>query len=111
MGTKTFLISCSIAFLCHSIANGQLACPKVDSSLFANVKAKSDDLLFQYSGKKVVFTYPRYNAPIIPTDYYTRGFGFFCKQELKMHDAHIPISFRLGSFDYCDRLEQKKLAQ
>lgn len=44
---------------------------------------------------------------IIPQDYYTRNFGFFCKQELKMHQAHIPVSFRLGSFEYNDMLEQK----
>jgi hypothetical protein len=43
----------------------------------------------------------------IPKDLYTCNFGFFCKQELKMHKAHVPVSVRLGSFEYCDYLEQK----
>lgn len=43
----------------------------------------------------------------IPKDIYTCNFGFFCKQELKMHKAHVPVSVRLGSFEYCDMLEQK----
>ena len=43
----------------------------------------------------------------IPQNYYTQCFGFFCRQELKMQQAHIPITFRLGSMDYCNWLEQK----
>src|ERR1700677_2102663 len=45
--------------------------------------------------------------PVIPPDFYTRHFGFFCRQELKMQQEHIPVSFRLGSMDYCNWLEQK----
>jgi len=46
---------------------------------------------------------------IIPPDYYTRQLGFFCKQELKIQQAtHVPISFRLGSVEYCDRMEAKR---
>ncbi len=43
----------------------------------------------------------------LPKDMYTRNFGFFCKQELKMHKANVPVSVRLGSFEACDYLEQK----
>ena len=43
----------------------------------------------------------------IPQNYYTQCFGFFCRQELKMQQAHIPVTFRLGSMDYCNRMEQK----
>jgi len=43
----------------------------------------------------------------LPADLYTKNFGFFCRQELKMHQAHIPFSFRLGSMEQCDMLEQK----
>ena len=43
----------------------------------------------------------------IPADLYTQHFGFFCRQELKMHKANIPMSFRLGSMEYCNMLEQK----
>jgi hypothetical protein len=43
----------------------------------------------------------------IPLDLYTRNFGFFCKQELKMYKARVPISFRVGTMDNCNVLEQK----
>ena len=44
---------------------------------------------------------------MLPNDYYTRNFGFFCRKELQMHKAGLPVSFRLGSMDDCNRLEQK----
>ena len=43
----------------------------------------------------------------LPPAIYTQNFGFFCRQELKMHNAHVPLSFRLGSMEYCNRLEGK----
>lgn len=43
----------------------------------------------------------------IPLNLYTKGLGFFCRQELNMQKAHVPVTFRLGSMDYCNRLEQK----
>ena len=43
----------------------------------------------------------------IPANLYTTNFGFFCRQELKMYKAHVPVSFRLGSMQYCDMLEGK----
>ncbi len=45
---------------------------------------------------------------VIPQNLYTQHFSFFCRQELKMQQAHIPLAFRLGSMDYCDMLEQKR---
>ena len=44
---------------------------------------------------------------LIPENFYTKGLGFFCRQEIKMEHAHVPVTFRLGSMDYCNRLEQK----
>jgi len=43
----------------------------------------------------------------IPQNFYTQHFGFFCRQELKMEEVHVPVAFRLGSMDYCNWLEQK----
>lgn len=43
----------------------------------------------------------------IPADFHTKSFGFFCRQELKMYKANVPVSFRLGSMEYCNMLEQK----
>jgi hypothetical protein len=45
--------------------------------------------------------------PLVARDQYTKSFGFFCRQELKMQQAHIPLTFRLGSMEQCNRLEQK----
>lgn len=46
---------------------------------------------------------------MIPQDYYTRNFGFFCKQELRVEKStKIPISFRVGSLQQCNYYEGKK---
>jgi hypothetical protein len=47
------------------------------------------------------------NARGIPQSFYTQHFGFFCRQELKMQRIHVPVTFRLGSMDHCNELEQK----
>jgi hypothetical protein len=41
-------------------------------------------------------------------DYYSRHFGFFCKRELELEKTiHVPLRFRLGSLENCNRLEGK----
>ena len=77
----------------------------ISSTAFAQGLLKYDTLaltqpLYTFSTSKV--------AQAIPQDYYTKCFGFFCRQELKMQQAHIPITFRLGSMEYCNRLEHPK---
>jgi hypothetical protein len=54
------------------------------------------------------------NAPLPPlritggSDYYIGHLGFFCQQELQFQKmAHIPLYFRLGSLEECNRLEGK----
>ncbi|MDQ6845491.1 MAG: hypothetical protein M3Z92_14275 [Bacteroidota bacterium] len=45
----------------------------------------------------------------IPADYYTRNFGFFCKQELNFEKTtKIAFRFRLGSLEQCNYYEGKK---
>ena len=46
-------------------------------------------------------------AKAIPENYYTKGLGFFCRQELKMQQIRVPVTFRLGSMEYVNKLEQK----
>jgi hypothetical protein len=43
----------------------------------------------------------------IPSDFYAKHMGFFCRQELKMQQVHIPVTFRLGSMEQCNYIEQK----
>jgi hypothetical protein len=44
----------------------------------------------------------------IPQDYYTRNFGFFCRQELRVEKVtKIPLRFRLGSLQQCNYYEGK----
>jgi hypothetical protein len=46
---------------------------------------------------------------IIPADYYTQHFGFFCKKELAVEKfTKVPIRFRLGSLQQCNYYEGKK---
>ncbi len=46
-------------------------------------------------------------SPVSP-DFYPRGLGFFCKQEIKLEKlTKIPFRFRLGSVAQCDRMEGK----
>ena len=45
---------------------------------------------------------------VIPANFYTSKFGFFCKQELKLEKiTSIPFKFRLGSVAAVDRMEGK----
>jgi hypothetical protein len=52
------------------------------------------------------------NLPIqiIPSNYYTKNLAFFCKKELQLEKiTKVPFRFRLGSVDYVDHLEGKKI--
>ncbi len=47
----------------------------------------------------------------IPANFSVKNLGFFCKQELKFQSlTRLPLFFRLGSLDYCNRMEGKKNA-
>jgi hypothetical protein len=52
------------------------------------------------------------NLPIqiIPANYYSKNLAFFCKKELQLEKiTKVPFRFRLGSVDYVDHLEGKKI--
>ncbi len=47
------------------------------------------------------------SAPV-PANFQTCNYGFFCRQELKFEkQTALPLRFRLGSVEQCDRLEGK----
>ena len=57
---------------------------------------------------KPVFLLSPVSCSVIGADYYTQGFGFFCKKELQIEKVtKIPFRFRLGSLQYNDYLEGK----
>jgi hypothetical protein len=48
------------------------------------------------------------SASIIPENFVTCDYGFFCRQELKIEKAtNFPIRFRLGSLEQCNYYEGK----
>jgi hypothetical protein len=86
--------------------------------LFIASQAFSQALQKQESKPYVIFMQPKqtFNLPLaipykneqaIPRNFYTQHLGFFCREEIKMQQVHIPVTFRLGSMDYCNQLEQK----
>jgi hypothetical protein len=57
----------------------------------------------------IVFPVKFSETRIISGDFYTRNLPFFCKKELKFEAVTgVAFKFRLGSIQYCDRMEGKK---
>ena len=53
-----------------------------------------------------------FSLHIIPSNYYTSTLGFFCKKELQVQKAlKFPVKFRLGTVEYCDKMEGKNIPQ
>jgi hypothetical protein len=90
--------------------------------LLKDVPVNKSSVSFPYSTPLVISgLLPGYNekAPLTRSyiisqmllpDQYTRNFGFFCQKELQIEKTtKIPIRFRLGSLDYCNKLEGKQL--
>jgi hypothetical protein len=55
---------------------------------------------------------PVYYGPslfsVIPANFYTQNFGFFCKKEVQVQKViRLPLLFRLGSVQQCDWMEGK----
>jgi hypothetical protein len=45
---------------------------------------------------------------VIPANGVVTHFGFFCRRELELEKTiRLPLRFRLGSLEYCNRLEGK----
>ena len=76
------------------------------------VSAYTDTLRRVYELRLEKFPQPvssfAYHTYAIPADLYAQHLPFFCREELRMKDAHVPVSFRLGTVEQCDYLEKKK---
>lgn len=52
------------------------------------------------------------NQPLLPSNYYASGLGFFCKKEIQLQKVtSLNFRFRLGSVQQCDWLEGKPSAK
>jgi len=48
------------------------------------------------------------DGTVIPANRVVTHFGFFCRRELELEKTiRLPLRFRLGSLEYCNRLEGK----
>jgi hypothetical protein len=119
-----FLFFCMI-FVASSAASQNLnyISPANKGFLFSNVTDQNSNKIniykafHQTSNKKnipeiisikpVVLLNP-VSCSVIAADYYTQGFGFFCKKELQFEKiTKIPLRFRLGTLQYNNYLEGK----
>jgi hypothetical protein len=87
-----------------------VCCSLVGSQIVAQtIVQKSQFNQLRLDGKMEIKTPPAFNSRlfVVPQDFHTRSFGFFCRQELKMQQANLPVTFRLGNMDQCNLLENK----
>ncbi|MDE3184927.1 MAG: hypothetical protein KGM16_16065 [Bacteroidota bacterium] len=71
-------------------------------------KPNSGYLLHQSQTVHPIENFNATYSSIIPGDFATCDYGFFCRQELKIEKTtNIPIRFRLGSLAQCNYYEGK----
>lgn len=97
------------------IALPPLATKKNDlSSIFEAIRGQKSENFIKYlqKTKKISHLSINYNLTpfsVIPVNFYTQNFGFFCKKEMQVQKiTRLPLLFRLGSVQQCNWLEGKK---
>ena len=81
-----------------------------------NIQAQNSDVKPLNTNSKHIFSFlhtPAATSPkpvlhILPGNFYTEHFGFFCKKEWQLEKlVKVPFKFRLGSIQQADYLEGK----
>ena len=92
-----FFIFCMI-FVANTAFAQQLSLQPASTKGFSKIYPAPFSTTFYHDGEK---------AGVSPK-FYVNNLGFFCKQELKLQAVtKLPLFFRLGSLQYCDRMEGK----
>lgn len=82
--------------------------PDSKNSFLTFYQPKSGYLLYQNQAAQPLENFNAAFSSIIPDNFVTSEYGFFCRQELKIEKAtKIPIRFRLGSLEQCNYYEGK----
>jgi len=112
---KIFLVVCISALLAGNV-RGQIFLPEKGKFIAGYPEWYRPASLFRalpgwetagWSKSARVEALPAWGS-IIPANRVVTQFGFFCKKELKIEKmTHLPLRFRLGSLEYCNKMEGK----
>lgn len=81
---------------------------KLILSIPAAAQTKNDTII-AVPQFKPAYINTKLSAPLLPKNYYVNCLPFFCKKEWQIEKAiKFPLKFRIGSVEYCDKLEGKK---
>ena len=100
-----------IFFLISISANAQFS---LQSSSVTNIFLQKNKIINADSSTRFASTLPNLNSriaaeAIIPEDFSTCKYGFFCKKELIVEKAiMLPLRARLGSLEQCNYYEGKR---
>lgn len=105
---------CGLGFMFFLISISAGAQLSLQFSPTANIFSQTNKIVQADSSTRFSSTLPNLNSriaaeSIIPEDFSTCKYGFFCKKELVVEKAiKIPLRVRLGSLEQCNYYEVKR---
>ena len=102
---KMFVVVC-ISTLLAGAVRGQNFLPDRAKRVPARLEWSRVPVSFLNLPVRDIPRFEPYSA--IPANRVVTQFGFFCRRELELEKTiHLPLKFRLGSLEYCNKLEGK----